>query len=95
MIEDPILIHSQLVGLGKNNKNSKIKIIRGLIVAPKRQTVLAVVQTQYSTYTHTAHCAGSSANTHVYNNRTNKLISHCASSSGDTIWNTLGTRGWQ
>ena len=34
MIENPVLIHSQLVGMGKNNKNS----IRGLVVAPSPRT---------------------------------------------------------
>ena len=42
MIGDPVLIHSQLVLMSKIIKNSKIKIIRGLIVAPEQQTVLAV-----------------------------------------------------
>ena len=44
MIEDPVLIHSQLVAMGKNIKNSKIKVIitGGLIVAYAWQTAPAV-----------------------------------------------------
>ena len=51
MIEDPILIYSQLVGMDKNNKKfTKMKMIGGLIVVLTQHTVLAAVQAQYKTY---------------------------------------------
>ena len=64
-IKNPILIHSQLVGMGKNNKKlqNKIIIIRGLIIAPAQQTAGTTLSKHNTRLTHTAHCAGSSAST--------------------------------
>ena len=56
MIEDPILIHSQLLGMGKTIKNGKIKIIREFIIALHGKLHWQYIeQTQHRTYTqHTA-----------------------------------------
>ena len=68
MIENPVLIHSQSVRMSKNNsKNVKIKMKRGLIIAPTRLTVLAVFNSgtlrwQCST---AAHCACSVQQRHT------------------------------
>ena len=62
MIEDPILIHSQLVGMDKNNK--KQQSTKRIYHSPRIANCAGSTLSKYNTgITHTAHCTGSSANT--------------------------------
>ena len=98
MMEDPVLIHSQLVGMGKNNKKMKIilkkRTYRSLHMTycagstQQQHAALAVVQTQNRTYT--AHCTGSS--TVQTQNRTYTV--HCTGSSGNTKQDLHSTLHW-
>ena len=90
MIEDLVLIHSQPVRMGKNDKKCENKNEKGLIVAPTRLTVLAVFNssTLHLQCSTAAHCSCSVQQRHtalaVFNSCTLRwqcsAAAHCAGS---------------